>query len=343
MAGEEPRAPGWYPDPWGGEGERYFDGTSWSRDNLHALPDPFATRSRSWIGWVISGVVALVAVAAIAVFALRASSGSSHAAAPPTTTSSLGPSTTTTTRVHTLQLQAYDKGDCAIWDQDVPDAPAKLVNCAKPHLIELVAPKHVPKSFHRFPTPPEWDLIDATVCKPVVERYLGTTIDPDGRYGASSITPTKEGWAKGDRDLACGIVVRSGNPRLSEFSGRVDPAAQYQALAPGTCLSNGVAGKLGDAVPCTQPHVIEIAGAVDLTGRIDHAPSTDEMRRLVDADCERIATAYLGHAPSGDLRSGWFDIDPASWAAGHRVNECTVGHYDGNGVLIATNAPVPRG
>jgi hypothetical protein len=343
MSGEEPRAPGWYPDPWGGEGERYFDGTSWSRDNLHALPDPFATRSRSWIGWLIGGVVALGVVAAIAVVALGGSSSSSHAAAPSTTASSLAPSTTTTTGPHTLMLQAYDKGDCATWDQDVPDAPATLVKCAKPHLIELVAPEHVPASFHRYPTPPEWDLIDASVCAPVVESYLGSKLDPDGRYHASSIAPTEVGWSQGDRDLACGIILRGDSHRLVPFTGKVDPAAQYQAMAPGTCLPNGDAGRLGDAVPCNQPHVIEVAGAVDLTGSIDHAPSADEMRRLVDADCERVATAYLGRAPSGGIQSGWFDIDAASWAAGHRITECTLGQYGGDNVPVVLNAPLRAG
>src|SRR6478752_3773433 len=99
MGGEEPRAPGWYPDPWRPDGERYFDGTSWSRDHVDALPEPSPLRSRSRWGRRIGGLVAVVgAVAAVGLVALGGGGGSSHAAAPSTTASSVIASTTTSTR-----------------------------------------------------------------------------------------------------------------------------------------------------------------------------------------------------------------------------------------------------
>lgn len=232
MAGEEPRAPGWYPDPWGGDGERYFDGTSWSRDNLHELPDPFAERAKSRLPWIIGGVVALVAVAAIAVVALGGSGGSSHAAAPSTTASSLGASTTTTTNA-SVQLPEYAPGDCATWNQAVDDASAHLVSCSKPHLIELVAPRHVPTSYRQYPSATQWDLIDASVCAPVVESYLHAKLDPAGQYVASSIFPSPIGWTHGDRNLACGIIKRGEAPGITlvPFSGSADPTKQSAMLA----------------------------------------------------------------------------------------------------------------
>jgi hypothetical protein len=344
MAGEEPRAPGWYPDPWGGEGERYYDGKSWSRDNVAALPDPFATRSRSWIGWIIGGVVAIAAVVAIAVVALSASGGSSPAATPSKTASSLGASTTTTTNA-SVQLPEYDAGDCATWDQSVDDTPAHLVSCSKPHLIELVAPRHVPASYRDYPTAPQWDLIDASVCAPVVESYLHTKLDPAGQYVASSIFPSPIGWVHGDRNLACGIIKRGSSPGITlvPFTGSADASKQSEVLAPGSCLPAAGGGLSTGPVPCTQPHLVEVSGAVDLRGRMDHAPTDDEMRATILGDCDRIAATYLGHPLDGNLAAGWLDIDPGSWAAGRRIAECTVGRYDGNDAPVTLNASLRAG
>src|SRR3954452_20799969 len=37
------RAAGWYPDPWGTEGERYFDGAAWGRESRPAGRDAVVT------------------------------------------------------------------------------------------------------------------------------------------------------------------------------------------------------------------------------------------------------------------------------------------------------------
>jgi hypothetical protein len=46
-------APGWYPDPSGGPGQRYFDGQQWTI----AVPPP-AAKSKAWL-WIILVIIAV--------------------------------------------------------------------------------------------------------------------------------------------------------------------------------------------------------------------------------------------------------------------------------------------
>jgi hypothetical protein len=343
MSGQEPRPPGWYPDPWGGDGERYFDGTSWSRDAVDAPTGPPPKRSGARMAWAAGGVVAVAAVA-VAVITLGGNGDSSPTAGTSTTTSAFGEGTTSSTRP-SLILNSYRKGDCATWDQDEDASSARLVDCSKEHLVELVESERVPASVRRYPTAAEWDAIETAVCGPVVESYLQAKIDPSGRYAATGIHPTEASWARGVRSLHCGINQRgeTADDKFIAFTGKVDPARQYQAFAPGTCLPAGDAGRLGRPVPCTQPHVLEITGAVDLTGRIGHAPTNDEMDQTIGADCEQIAAAYLGRPLEDDLWSGWLNIEPESWDAGHRITECTLERYGPDNAPVVLSAPLRTG
>jgi hypothetical protein len=326
---DEPRGPGWYPDPWGGGGERWFDGTSWSRDRVDDLPPPKGRRGRRRRGLGVVVAIVLAAVAVAAVFVLARNDGASDDAASVTTRPR--DAATTTTTDPSLVLGDYEKGDCATWDQEQDEADAHLVDCAAPHLIELVEPRDVGDDFGHYPTPAEWDYLDATLCGPLVERYVGTRIDPQGLYESGGIRPTQESWDRGIRRIQCGVIHAgdSGTPHLLvAFTGAVDGTRQYIAKPPGTCLPLEGDGT-GSPVPCDQPHALEIVGAIDLSGRIDHAPNDDEMDTLVDDECRRQVTAYLGHPPDGDLGEGWIGLLPGAWDAGHRVIECTVGRYPG--------------
>jgi hypothetical protein len=335
--GDEPRAPGWYPDPWGGEGERWFDGTSWSRDRVDDLPAPGhdpRRRRRRGLGAVVAILLAAAAVGAVFVFA-GGGEGTSDEAGSATTTAR---EASTTTTVPSLVLGDYERGDCATWDQAQDEAPAHLVDCDDAHLIELVAPRKVGDDFTHFPTEAEWDYLDATLCGPVVERYLGTRIDPQGMYAAGGIMPTEASWDDGLRQIECG-VIHAGTSRLPRlmvpFDGAVDGTRQYEAKPPGTCLPL-VGDQIGEPVPCDQPHALEVVGAVDLSGRIDHAPDDDELETLLGDECRRQAIAYVGHPLDGDLRDGWVSLLPGAWDGGHRVLECTVGRYPGAATGPAT-------
>jgi hypothetical protein len=251
-----------------------------------------------------------------------------------TTTQPLGASaSTTTTTDPSIILTDYSKGDCATWDQTRDPAPSKIVDCDDPHLIELIDSREVSTQLDRYPTDAEWEYFTATLCGPLVEKYLGARIDPQGLYEAGSVWPSREGWDQGFRDLECG-VIHAGDSRLPNllvpFSGAADGAHQYVAKAAGTCLPLAGDGT-GEPVPCDQPHALEVVGAVDLTGRIDHAPNDDELDTLLGDECRREATAYVGHSLDGDLGEGWIGLLPGAWDGGHRVLECTVGRYPAAG------------
>jgi hypothetical protein len=81
---------------------------------------------------------------------------------------------------------------------------------------------------------------------------------------------------------------------------------------------------------------LEVVGAVDLSGRIGHAPNDDELDKLLGDDCERQAAAFLGRAPEGDVRTSWLTLAPGAWDGGHRILECTIGRYPNGAVDPAT-------
>ncbi len=68
--------PGWYPDPDGKGGQRYFDGSSWT-DARIAPKKPFAWASVPIAGWI---GLALLGIVIVVVFAVVASGGSRDSA-----------------------------------------------------------------------------------------------------------------------------------------------------------------------------------------------------------------------------------------------------------------------
>lgn len=89
-----PLPPGWYPDPSGAPGKRYFDGRDWTvyLADPHGAPrtpiTPWPTRRRipTWC-WIAIVVVPVVIVAIVGI--RLASSGNQQGASPPTTSSTL--------------------------------------------------------------------------------------------------------------------------------------------------------------------------------------------------------------------------------------------------------------
>ena len=101
-----PQQPGWYPDPWGGEGERrYFDGTNWGPvapqssspppppppqtpppPLTAAAPPPEQKPSRRKVLWGVAGVVAFLALVSNCDSDKESKSGTSSSASTSKTT-----------------------------------------------------------------------------------------------------------------------------------------------------------------------------------------------------------------------------------------------------------------
>src|SRR5213593_1145896 len=89
-----PLPPGWYPDPSGAPGKRYFDGRDWTvyladppdAPRTPIAPWPSRRRMPMWC-WIAIVVVPVVIVAIVG--NRLASSGNQHGASPSTTSSTL--------------------------------------------------------------------------------------------------------------------------------------------------------------------------------------------------------------------------------------------------------------
>lgn len=64
MSAPQSAAPGWYPDPSGAPGQRYFDGTNWTVTAPPPPPAPAPKKGRKW-PWIVGGVVVLLFIAGL--------------------------------------------------------------------------------------------------------------------------------------------------------------------------------------------------------------------------------------------------------------------------------------
>jgi len=88
--------PGWYPDPLGGEGARYWDGTEWEGAihpdppaDVQEFPEPATTPEKQrqrWLMWAGLGAAAVVAVGSLAFALTRPTGDAPKADAAPTST-----------------------------------------------------------------------------------------------------------------------------------------------------------------------------------------------------------------------------------------------------------------
>lgn len=264
-----------------------------------------------------------------------------------------GPPAEPTSTTIALNGRSYEIGDCVTWNPkidagSVEPRSTSVVNCDEPHLIEIAGSRNVTGPVDHFPTDAEWEAIFEKECRPIAEeRVLKGPLDPYGRFIAGGITPGHDGWLAGDRTVWCGVSARETSPPPADVDGAYIPvvgrvAGQSQTLVdpPGTCRASAATWP----VPCDQPHDWEVTGTADVSGRVTQPPGPDDThgwQRIVGADCRRAATAYLGHAASGDVSAGWSPIEGASWAAGRRLVECTVAR-NRNGSAVTVTGSLKR-
>jgi Septum formation len=292
------------------------------------------------LAWYVVAAALVVVLAGVAGygplhFMKRTTAGSTPAVSVPAT-APVGGSTTTTFEV---ERRSYRRGDCVTFDQTPGEGTrtTDVVDCDRPHLMEMAESVDVAGRSDHFPSVREWAALVDRDCAAGIRALLGAPLDPVGRFYPVSIQPTHESWHVGDRTMWCAVGYRplTRPPNLliqTPFRGRAETTPQARVFPTGSCWSRG-----SDFVtPCARSHEWEVSGQVDLSGRVELPPATDDVaawQRLVGDDCQRLARAYLGHDLVGDQGAGWDPIRLGSWSAGRRAVECTVARYRGGRVL----------
>ncbi|MBL7632914.1 septum formation family protein, partial [Frankia sp. CN6] len=240
-----------------------------------------------------------------------------------------------------LTDRTYERGRCYLWDLDGASSKVDEVDCAEPHRFEAVSdnPVSMAASFPPdapFPaTDDEWSRLADEHCGAPVAAYLGSPLDPYGRFGISTIRPTEEGWALGDRDLQCGIggyAPTAENPDNDLVSGSAKGADQSMVYGPGTCLVEDADGLY--AVTCATAHHHVAIGDVHLPGAPGSPPPTDDaFDEQAARECATVAGTFFGgpFQETDSVYVGWFTLSPESWAAGSRSFSCLVSYVTPTG------------
>jgi hypothetical protein len=214
-----------------------------------------------------------------------------------------------------LGSQDYERGDCVTWDQGGGRVEPEVVNCAEPHLIEMIEPSVVDQGADApYPNPRQWlGLIDE-LCRPVAVAYLDGRLDPRGRLGASAVYPLEDGWRSGIRRIWCGVLVRDpldvGGGDNVAFEGAARDVDQANLLRIGACVHySGTT-----VVPCREPHHAVVTAHLDLSD-LSERPSDEQLQHRCDE-----ADAGVETAPSAVAT--FIGFEPDSWTAGTRKGTC---------------------
>ena len=99
----------------------------------------------------------------------------------------------------------------------------------------------------------------------------------------------------------------------------------------GQCVAYPPAALVKQAVPCDQPHQMEI------TGRVEYADQSElPAAGAADPRCEEPGRAFVGGQAPDPWGFGSEILAPESWAAGVRFAYCFAGQWspDGSGLAI---------
>lgn len=125
--------------------------------------------------------------------------------------------------------------------------------------------------------------------------------------------------------LVLSIALQWGKDR----DGALDPPALFEA-EPGTCMNwNRPDASDIREVPCGAPHLFEVTGKTDLSGRYgEDAPFPDarQWQRIKEERCTRVANGYLRGKfdPDGRFGVGAFTPSRHGWESGDRTLQCGV-------------------
>ena len=193
-----------------------------------------------------------------------------------------------------------------------------------------------------FPDGTLWQKIAQDNCGPVVSKFMGGKLDPDGKYSANALNPTAQQWSGGARTIRCGLQAAGPGGALQPTTGSAKGADQSNIFPVGTCL--GIKDKsVGDPVPCGVAHSYEIVGIVDLKSQFpDGFPADDKQQTALATRCGKAAADYTNGFDLGKAKLGltWDTVKQESWDVGSTKVNCKVGQKldDGSGLSPVTNS-----
>ncbi len=260
-------------------------------------------------------------------------------------------------------------GDCLDWPDNNPGSPSK-VECTAKHRFEVAGPINgavLPGAEFGptapWPGPERFATIRAEQCPVIVTGYLNGKLDPQGRFAAGLMFPSKVQWEKGARELRCGLEQPGKNGTQAQFTGRVTDLDQSFDWPPGTCIGIDAATRKPTSTPvnCTEQHSFQTTGVIDLGARFGTRlagkpwPGVDEQNKFMTSVCPGQTNRFLGGKDKFDkttLNVQWSTVSEISWLAGSRRVICYVGLPDRGGfatlvgdarstLLVNGKLPVP--
>jgi hypothetical protein len=281
----------------------------------------------------------IVVAAGLLAWVVTMHHGSSSVAAKPVPSMPAGSTVTlrggvTTTTDVGLSMQQFVPGQCVTWNQTTVVngvRPTLVVPCSHLHLIEISSGSlPITGLGSSFPGYAALNEYARKVCVQPDKDYLGYTLDPYGRFVGAGLVPTSGDWAQGDYTVWCDIqlTLATANGPLTAFTGEVRGANQTLLEPVGSC-ENALSSI---PVPCTEPHIQQVTGNVDLTGKVLTMPKTTaQWQSILSPSCGQLALSFLGGSYPSGVQAGWYTIAPSSWTAGERIVQCTVGQIGAGG------------
>lgn len=116
--------------------------------------------------------------------------------------------------IHATDLQV---GDCYNKSPSAQVNDVEVVDCSIPHLFEVYNNYQIPRS--TFPDKSTMESEQRTACyDDVFETYVGVPYERS-RLGVTTLIPSEESWAEGDRTITCALVAEDSSRSTGSLRG----------------------------------------------------------------------------------------------------------------------------
>ncbi|MEV6241678.1 septum formation family protein [Lentzea sp. NPDC051838] len=228
-------------------------------------------------------------------------------------------------------------GECLNWEKkDLSDA--QKVDCGAAHRFEVTGTADITAAYPKdapFPNADAWEKISQEHCASAASSYMSGKLDPDGKYGVSTLNPDEHRWSENYRQIRCGLQVTAPSGAALPSFGSAKTQDQSNVYDPAVCVALGENNTVGDPVGCDQPHAFEIVGVVQHPeGEFMPIEKQDS---AMSEKCAAIAADYTGGADlkAKNLLVTWDTRSEKSWAVGSRKANCKIGAVPQGNNLVA--------